>query len=62
MAYTISTSVIQIQLRRTSAECNMLLPSFLIYASLGGLAAVSTTANAKQIQSKLVTDEVEQDY
>ena len=31
----------------------MLLPSFLIYAALGGLVAVSTIANAKQIQSKL---------
>jgi hypothetical protein len=39
----------------------MLLSSFLIYATLSGLAAVSTTANAKQIQSKLITDELEQD-
>ena len=31
----------------------MLFLSFLIYAALSGLAAVSMTANAKQIQCKL---------
>ena len=31
----------------------MLFPPFLIYASLSGLATVSMTANAKQIQCKL---------
>jgi hypothetical protein len=39
----------------------MLLSSFLIYATLGGFAAVSTTANAK-VQSKLITDELEDYY
>lgn len=41
--------------RQTSIAtgCNMLFPSFLIYASLSGLVTVSMTANAKQIQCKL---------